>query len=39
MNRWARRALSVMAVGLQRFPLFAPTAWLAASRYLRKANS
>ncbi len=39
MNRVLKQALEVIAAGLRRFPLWSPTAWLMASRHVRKAIS
>jgi hypothetical protein len=39
MKRFVKQALSVVALGLQRSPLWTPTRWLTSSRYLRKESS
>lgn len=39
MNRLVKGALESVAASLQRFPFWAPTAWLTASRSLRKEPS
>ena len=39
MKRLVKQALSMMALGLQQWPLWTPTRLLAASRYLRKESS
>jgi hypothetical protein len=39
MKRFVKQALSLMALGLQRSPLWTPTRWLTASRYLRNESS